>query len=187
MEQEIWKDIPGYEGLYRVSNKGRVKSMARQWTAGQGRILNKGESILSELSVGVEHKKYGSGYKAVILSNGLRKQFRINRLVAEAFIPNPDNKPEVNHIDGDKTNNHVNNLEWVTREENQQHAVKTGLRVMPKRSKSPLAKKIIDDSTGVIYNCIEDAADSIQMGRYTLGNMLSGHRKNKTTMRYYNG
>lgn len=98
---EIWKDIDGYEGLYQVSNLGRVKS-------------SKHDIILKTYS--------NRGYHQVQLSkNNIKSNKTIHRLVAQAFIPNPDNKPQVNHIDEDKTNNKVSNLEWVTAKENSNH------------------------------------------------------------------
>lgn len=100
---EIWKDVPGYIGLYKVSNHGRVKSVKKQLVL----------------------KICGSGnrYKTVALCNGMRKTFRLHRLVAAAFIPNPDNKPCVDHIDGDQTNNHADNLRWVTYLENNNNPI----------------------------------------------------------------
>ena len=107
---EIWKDIEGYEGIYQVSNKGRIKS-----------FYGVKEKIL------VTRTK-GHDYEKVLLSkNGVGKTFLIHRLVAKAFIPNPENKPEVNHIDGNKKNNCVENLEWMTCSENTKHAFDTGL------------------------------------------------------------
>jgi hypothetical protein len=107
---EIWKDIAGLEGLYQISNKGRLKSLREDKI--NGRILS------------VKNSK--GWYLAINLidRNGRRKTYRIHRLVAEAFIPNPQNKPEVNHKDGNKQNNDVSNLEWVTPQENIRHAIK---------------------------------------------------------------
>lgn len=111
--KEEWKDIDGYEGLYKVSNLGRVKSMNYNKT-GREKCLKSSDR---------------KGYDAVILSrNGNRVCKSIHRLVLEAFTPNPNNKPQVNHIDGDKKNNNVNNLEWCTAKENTRHSFKNGLQ-----------------------------------------------------------
>lgn len=104
---EIWKDVEGFGGDYKVSNLGRVYSEVAQ------RILKTPANILN-------------GYCQVPLgsrSNGLRKSFRVHRLVALAFIPNPQNKKEVNHKDKDKMNNTVENLEWMSGWENTQHKI----------------------------------------------------------------
>lgn len=115
---EIWKDIKGYEGKYQVSNLGNVKS-SWMWT---GDKYIKREKILRNIL-------YKNGYLYVSLSkDGKVKRFKVNRLVAEAFIDNPYNLPITNHKDGDKTNNCVSNLEWCTHSENLSHAYKIGLR-----------------------------------------------------------
>ena len=111
---EEWKSIKNYEGFY-VSNKGRVKREA--FTDSLGR---KNEEHI----VAIVNNKERGGYEYVHLNNDC---ISLHRLVAKAFIPNPDNKPEVNHIDGNKFNNTVSNLEWVTSKENKEHAWKHGL------------------------------------------------------------
>lgn len=106
--KELWKDVEGYEGLYMISNLGRVKSLH-----GSGRILKQSGTIYLHVSFN---------------KNGVQKGFLVHRLVGLAFIPNPDGKPEINHKDGDKHNNSVDNLEWVTPQENQLHSIRTGLK-----------------------------------------------------------
>lgn len=111
-DNEIWKDIKGYEGYYQISSYGRVKSLER--LDSYNRKIP--ERILSA-SFG------GSGYlNAGLSKNGIVKLYQVHTLVAMAFIPNPFNKPQIDHIDGCKTNNHVNNLQWVTPKENMANA-----------------------------------------------------------------
>ena len=110
---EVWKDVLGYEGLYQVSSLGRVKRLHK----------NGKENILTG-------KKDKDGYTEIILSKSRKKKyFRLHRIVADAFIPNPANKPQINHKDRDKQNNTVANLEWVTGSENVLHTFATGRRV----------------------------------------------------------
>lgn len=111
--KEIWKNIVGYEGLYQVSNLGRVKSLTR--CGGRGYKQIRPERILKQANVG--------GYLVVVLCcNGASKMMRVHRLVAQAFIPNPSNLPIINHNDLNKTNNVVTNLIWSTHQSNMEHA-----------------------------------------------------------------
>lgn len=109
---EIWKDIEGYEGKYQVSNLGRVKSLDRYVPFVHGMKFRAGVIITGAIN--------NKGYRKVLLYNGKteRKQFSVHRLVAQAFLPNPENLPQVNHKDEDKTNNRADNLEWCTAEYN---------------------------------------------------------------------
>ena len=117
-----WKDIKGYEGLYIISENGDVKSLPKEHRYG-----NKSEKTLKPRI----HKKYG--YAGVCLcKDGLVSYFRRARLVAQHFIPNPNNKEQVNHINGIKDDDRVENLEWVTPKENSQHAWDTGLSKISK-------------------------------------------------------
>ena len=128
--KETWKDIAGYEGLYQISNLGNVRRMN-----GPAR---------KTLAININR----DGYETVHLSNGKDKRFMVHRLVAQAFISNPGNKPQVNHIDGDKTNNSTKNLEWVTPSENVKHAFSIGLK-LPTGGVQP--KHILCVETGEIY------------------------------------
>lgn len=123
---ELWKQVVGYEGVYEVSNLGRIKSLAREWKWGNGAIRKRGDLIMSP---GIN----SSGYPTVnLIVDGKVSNKVLHRLVAKAFIQNPLQKPEVNHKNGIKTDATLNNLEWCTREENQQHAYATDLHVRTK-------------------------------------------------------
>lgn len=115
--KEIWLDAKGYEGEYQVSNYGRVRSVDRkivQKDAHGGMVTFRYHGKMLSLPVN------GEGYVHLKIHN---KFVRVHRMVAETFIPNPDEKPYVNHINGDKTDNRVVNLEWCTASENQKHSV----------------------------------------------------------------
>lgn len=113
---EEWKDIAGFEGMYQVSNMGQVRSLDRLDSRG---YKYKGRTVKPSTSKGYQYAHLCKLSKYTTIS--------IHRLVALAFIPNPDNLPQVNHIDGNKQNNHVSNLEWVTEKENINHAWDNGL------------------------------------------------------------
>ena len=124
---EIWKWIKGYEGDYQASTFGRVRSFLR----GKFKILKPTISPRGYLGICLYKK------------DGTRKTFRLNRIIAETFIQNPESKPEVHHLDNDKSNNAVWNLQWVTGEENREHAHKDGCYL--KGEKNPSAKLTEDD------------------------------------------
>lgn len=131
---EEWRDIEGFGGFYQVSNTGRVRSYGGR--NGRG----KGEWYLRALS------KNHDGYLKVRLIQGDKDiSQRVHTLVARAFIPNPDNLETVNHKDGDKTNNNVENLEWADRSEQMIHAYKLGLKKPIRGSKNALSKLSDDD------------------------------------------
>lgn len=128
---EIWMDIKGYEGRYQVSNLGRVKSIARIVVRTDGAHTPIKETVRSQ------HENH-KGYFKLNLRGTLGDAF-VHRLVAMAFIPNPENKEFVNHINGDKKDNRVENLEWVSAKENSEHAVSTGL-MKHKGAGNPMSK-----------------------------------------------
>ena len=134
---EIFKDIEGYEGLYQVSNYGRVLSL------GNGISTNSLTKLKKFISIGITPK----GYTKVKLSKqGVKKFYSVHRLVAKAFIDNPIDKPQVNHIDCNKLNNHVSNLEWCTSLENISHSVKNGLQEN---------RKGFDNSCSISVKCFD--------------------------------
>lgn len=124
MKKEIWKDIPEYEEFYQVSNFGRVKSLLRTTNKINGRTQTMPDKILK--------LNYNGNYLSIALhKNAIAKRFRVHKLVALCFLNEDVTRPQINHIDGVKTNNHDWNLERCTASENSMHAIKTGLLIMP--------------------------------------------------------
>lgn len=121
---EIWKDIVNYERLYQVSDLSRIKSLERL----KGGKLN-GKNILVKERIITISKSTNNYLQVGLCKDGISRFFRLHRVVAIAFIPNPKNKPEVNHKNGIKTDVRLSNLEWSTKPENAQHAFDTGLHI----------------------------------------------------------
>lgn len=146
---EIWKDIKGYEGLYQVSNFGRLRSLKKHNIS-----KKKHKKNCKILKIG-EHRQ---GYKTIMLSkDGKQKGYLVHRLVAEAFIRNEKSKPEVNHIDADKANNCVSNLEWVTAKENSIHATRLGIK-NTKKAVEKIKRKVFFYEGGKLVKIFDSGA-----------------------------
>jgi hypothetical protein len=169
MDREQFRDIKGYEGMYQVSNYGRVKSLDREYICARGQHRRVIGRILKQ-------KKNRCGYMVCSLSNHQDlKEFLVHRLVASAFISKIDGKYDVNHIDGNKTNNHYSNLEWVTKSENTLHAVKhniSGFRDhvfenLRKINAETSYKKLYFSKGNevIVFNSVSSAADKLGLKR----------------------
>ena len=176
MENEIWCTIPGYDGAYEVSNYGRVRSLDRTINLGK-RYERCYASQILKLST------CRGGYMQVGLKMGKnRKMELVHRLVAQAFIPNPKHKPQVNHIDGDKTNNRADNLEWCTDSENKRHAWLKGLMKVKHQSvdkrRVKCFKAIECVETGEIFVSVTAAAKRYNIAISCITNCAKGKTKN---------
>lgn len=184
MSEEIWKPVNGYEGLYEVSNKGRVRSVERIIKKRDGSMQRvKGRVIKQNLS-GPEKGKY---LAVGLHKDGVQVTKRVHRLVADAFIPNDDPSLEVDHVDADRLNNCVENLRWVTHLENMRYMVAAGnyrgsyremlkpevrAKLLPK-----LRKRVIRDD-GVVFSSITEAAKAMGRTRNAVGGVV-GHPTRK--------
>lgn len=179
--EETWKEIPNCNGKYLISTNGRVKTLSKYSNIGQYSIMK--PRIRNEyLCVG-------------LFIDGKQRNFRINRLVAMTFIPNPLNKPHVNHINGNKLDNRLDNLEWCTREENMQHAFANGLiskegnarsiNAMRKANIKPIYmiknNKIINE-----FGSVDEASEYLGINKNLIYRVLCGYRKSthKLTFKY---
>lgn len=174
---EVWKDIEGYEGLYQVSNIGRVKSLEKYVPGKNGCKQVRRERILN-CSVN------GSGYPHFsIYKDGVVKTVLVHRIVASAFLDNPLQLPEVNHIDGDKTNNRSENLEWCTEKQNVRHAWENGINRMTDKHRESARKVGLNNgkkvlcSNGVVYPSGCEAARQLGLSQGNVWSVLNGKRK----------
>lgn len=172
MNKEIWKDIKGYEGLYQVSNLGNIRSLYK-YKGSNKRVLHK---IIS-------NKGY---YVISLVKNKRKKQYRVHQLVANAFIINDNNYPVINHIDGNKLNNNVTNLEWCTVSHNNKEAYRIGLskpnRVMLGRKSEKCPNSIpinqYDMNGNFIrrWNCSYDVIRELGLRSNHIANCCKGDR-----------
>lgn len=155
---EVWKDVKGYEGLYQVSDMGRIKVMPRKFINKLGRHFTVREVIKV---CPLNHR----GYNRAQLTNALKEKkiYSVHRIVAQHFLPNPDNLPEVNHKKGIKHDNRATEIEWCTKAYNEKHSFDTGLK--PKGSKSPKSKL---DETQVltIVKCHKEGLSALHLASY---------------------
>ena len=162
---EEWRDVVGYEGRYQVSSMGRVKSLVRKDCLGRTvkeRILKPGVPK--------------DGYPIVGLNaGGKQKMFSIHRLVCQAFHENPDNKPCVNHIDENKTNNCASNLEWCTYEENNNHG--THNERMAKARSKPVGQYTHDGELVKVWPSVSEAERRAGFNHGNISEVANGNRK----------
>lgn len=151
-QEEEWRAVSGYEGIYEVSDLGRVRSYRR----GKWGIGDKPKILSSDM---------GQYFGIALCKDGNKKVRYVHQIVAETFIPNPRNLTEVNHIDGNKRNNKVENLEWCTHGENMQHAADHGLF-------KSVQRKVVCEDTGEVFVSITAAAKSVGGSQSTLNTYL---------------
>lgn len=177
--REEWRNIAGYEGFYQVSNMGRVRSLTRTFTRSDGTIATYKGRVL---------RPVGRPYLHVYLSkSNVHNMMRVHRLVAEAFVPNPDNLKCVDHIDCNKMNNRADNLRWCNHLQNARYAKENGLLAgnfhyellsdeKKLAMKAPRMVPIIRDD-GKMYDCVADAAREMGVTHGAISHVLCGLTK----------
>ena len=165
MTEEVWRDVKGYEGLYQVSDQGRVKSLERKNS--YGRTVK--ERILKPAFD-------GWGYLIVTLcAGGKRKNLMVHRLVCEAFNDNRDEKPEVNHINEIKTDNRACNLEWCTRRENLNHGKRSERSA--KTLSKPICQYTLDEKIVKTWTSLTEVKRQTGFGQSHISQVANGKRK----------
>lgn len=171
--REFWRDIPGFEQEYQASSFGRMRSLDRYVNT----KINNNEKVLKKGKILIPHKNIHGYYRI----NLKQKKYSVHRLVAETFLENPNNYPCVNHKDGNKLNNNVDNLEWCTRSANTKHAYKLGLLKKRFNEEHWKSRKIIQcDLKGHIikeWHSIKMASESVGIATTGIGDCCRGKRK----------
>lgn len=175
--KEQWKPVEGTENRYEISNTGKIRSL---------NYKRSGE--MRELRPAPDPKGY---LKTMILIGGRYKTVKIHRLVAEAFIPNPENKPQVNHKDGNKENNAADNLEWTTNIVNAHHAIEKGLfrnsyKATAEANSRRKRRVVATDAIGkrIIFDSINEASRRLNVGRRHVQDVLRGNRNHTGGYRF---
>lgn len=182
---ETWKQIKEYEGIYEVSSLGNIKILERLLYYNHSKTKERFSRIQKEQLL---KKGDVKGYNSVCLTkNGKAITKRVCRIVALNFIPNPENKPFVNHKDGNKKNDNIDNLEWVTGSENMIHAVKIGLQKIKYGRDCANSIKVRCLTTGKIYDTITDYSNDNNIDSSNISRALSGVYKNNHNVEYYEG
>lgn len=169
MIDEVWKPVVGFEGLYEVSNKGRVRSVDRDIIRSDGKVQHKKGVVLKQFIT-------NKGYPYVMVNKDYKQHLKtVHRLVAQTFIPNPNNCPVVNHKDEDKTNNCVENLEWCTQSHNMtwndvHKRVSAKMKGRPAHNRIP----VVDETTGVVYNSCIEASRKLHINGSLIRDMRDG-------------
>lgn len=174
--KECFVNIPGFENSYLISKEGNIKSLPKD-------NYSKGESLLKP---SIKRNGYAC---AVLFKNTKRNYIGVHRLVALTFIPNPENKLHVNHKDGNKLNNHVENLEWMTASENQKHSYNVLLRTRQKGSENKRSKLVIQVSKDGflvgVYASISECERETKISSSNIMRCLSGKRKSAGKYLWY--
>ena len=179
---EIWKDIKNYEGLYQISNLGNVRSLDRYVRSGIMNNQNNNSKVLKKGKILKPRVNY-KGYCLISLSkDNKQKNKSIHRLVAETFILNPDNKPQVNHINGIKTDNKVENLEWCNNSENQIHANRTGLQknrilITKQKFSKPIVQYDLKGNKIKKYDSLQEASQCLKIDKRYISACATGKTK----------
>lgn len=171
----MWKDIKGYENIYQVNEKGEIKSLDRFIVKSNGvKEFKKGKFISST------HNKRSNYLECHLSMNGKRKCYKVHRLVAETFIPNPSNHPVVNHKDGNRLNNNVDNLEWCTYSENLKHSYNNLGRVKnsTKIKRRPCIVTDLYNYDVYRYKSIEETSRHIGISPTQIRRIINGECKN---------
>lgn len=176
---EIWQNINGFEGLYKISTAGRIKSL--------GNGLSTNSETKKERIIKTNFSK--TGYEKVkLFKNGVRYYFSVHRLVAITFLDNGSNLREVNHKDGNKSNNNVSNLEWVSSSENQKHAFRLGLQKSKIGSNNKQSKKVaqydLDGNLIRVFDCIKQVKRELGFNSYGIIKCCKKEKRYKTAYKF---